>query len=174
MKWRRAVISGKQMHNWGLASPSCSWQLLLLVMEEDQNRGTGTGEEDVPTTSGIHSHLSYRIQWFGLWYPFLLLETWWKGAEDKKKSVSKWHACPTVWPGAKLCHAQRWDSTPVPVACYLQHTPFPPGICLGCNLVSEEKIELDPACRRNSYRDVDRSRCIFSLTQQVCSAWISC
>lgn len=35
MKSWRAVISGKPMHNWRLASCSCNWQLLLLVMKEN-------------------------------------------------------------------------------------------------------------------------------------------
>lgn len=38
----------------------------LVVSNEDQNEGTGTGREETPTTSGIHSLLSHRIQRFGL------------------------------------------------------------------------------------------------------------
>lgn len=148
MKWRKAVISGKHGHNWGRASCPCSWQLLLLVMTEGQNGGTGTGWEGAPTTAGIHSHLRYRIQRFGLWYRFLLLETW------RKRLRTRGRVCPRDTGALQSDQQQKSPRTEVGHNSHARclpstsYTLSPPSIYFGCDLDGEERVEWDPCIQK--------------------------
>ena len=159
------------MHNGGLDPCSSSWQWLLLMTTITEERSKC--EDRNKQGEGSHHcwySLIFILQDTSIWLmiPVFTIEDTTKEAENEEKRM---HTCPMVCPAAKLCRVPKWDSILTPLLAFYTMYPFSASI----NSDGEERIELDlPAFRRSSYRGADCSWCIFSLTRQVCSAWIIC